>query len=191
MLPMEPTSDTGGRGRTPEFGGGDGASDGADDLVSIDDLFDVLHNGRRRRILEYLLAGEGTATAGELAEHIAAAENDTTVAALSSTERKRVYVSLYQNHLPKMDDANVVDYHDGRKTVRLEAEAETLEPYLDPAASGDGDRLPVALSLLFAGNVLAGGLYVWPLAAVSAAVWALVGVTALVGLVGLRALGLG
>jgi len=159
--------------------------------VDLDRIFEVLSNRRRRAVLRYLDSEAREVEIGELAELLAARECDKDRLEITAQERKRVYIGLYQNHLPKMDDANVVDYHDGRKTVRLEADAETLEPYLGPTAPDDRTRLPVALSLLFAGNVLAGGLYVWPLAAVSAAAWALVGVTALVGLVGLRALGLG
>lgn len=53
-----------------------------------------------------------------LAESVAAVENNKDVASVTGTERKRVYVSLYQLHLPKLDDYNVVDFSKQRKTVR-------------------------------------------------------------------------
>lgn len=83
---------------------------------AVDDMFDVLSNHRRRRVLTYLEANE-TAVVGELAEHIASIENKKPVSALSSQERKRVYIALYQSHLPKMAAAGVVDYDKNRGTV--------------------------------------------------------------------------
>lgn len=85
---------------------------------AIDDRFDVLSNHRRRRVLTNL-AENDTAVVGELAEHIAAIENDKPAGALSSQERKRVYIALYQSHLPKMADAGIVDYDKNRGTVSL------------------------------------------------------------------------
>jgi hypothetical protein len=66
----------------------------------------------------------------DLAEHIASIENDKPVASLSSSERKRVYICLYQSHLPKMADANVIDYNQARGTIELRSEADQLLGYL-------------------------------------------------------------
>ena len=85
---------------------------------AIDDRFDLLSNHRRRRVLTNLMEND-TAVVGELAEHIASTENGKSVAALSSQERKRVYIALYQSHLPKMADAGVIDYDKNRGTVSL------------------------------------------------------------------------
>ncbi len=96
-----------------------------------DVIFELLKNRRRREVLTYLLDTDGTVTLGELAEQIAAWENDTTVNALSSDQRKRVYVALYQTHLPKMDDAGIIDYDQDRGLIALSDNADLLVMYLD------------------------------------------------------------
>lgn len=101
----------------------------------VDDMFDVLSNHRRRRVLMYLEENE-TAVVGELAEHVAAIENDKPISALSSQERKRVYIALYQSHLPKMSAASAVEYDKNRGTVSLsEAGAGLCSLLKDPARS--------------------------------------------------------
>ena len=88
--------------------------------IPLDLTFEILKNQRRRLVLDYLRDVEdGQTTIGELAEHIASIENKKPVSALSSQERKRVYIALYQSHLPKMADAGVIDYDKNRGTVSL------------------------------------------------------------------------
>lgn len=102
--------------------------------LSRDVVFGLLSAKRRRRLLQYLDENEGQTTIGDVAEHIGAAENGVEVAQLSSDQRKRVYVALYQCHLPKMDDAGVIEYDRNRGTIELRERAEQLFPhlYLDP-----------------------------------------------------------
>ncbi|WP_449404894.1 DUF7344 domain-containing protein [Haloferax elongans] len=52
-------------------------------------------------------------TVSTIAEEVAARENNCTVAELTSTQRKRVYISLEQNHLVTMD--GIIDYNDDKK----------------------------------------------------------------------------
>lgn len=100
------------------------------ETLAKDDLFHLLQNERRRRAVRYLLDQEGSVDMGDVAEHIAALENDITVAELSSAQRKRVYVGLYQCHLPKLDEAGVIDYDKNRGTVARTALTDDLAPYL-------------------------------------------------------------
>jgi Flp pilus assembly protein TadB len=104
-------------------------------------VFNLLRNPRRRTALQYLLERERKATRSELAEHIAAIENDVTAAELNSAQRKRVYVSLYQNHLPKMDEYGVIRYDAREGTAELTSEARVLAHYLD-ADVGESDSNP-------------------------------------------------
>jgi len=99
--------------------------------LSLDLVFEVLKNERRRRVLKFLCENPETVSLSDLAEHIAAIENDKPETALSSQERKRVYVGLYQCHLPKMDDTDVIDFNGDRGTVALGENAEQLYPFLD------------------------------------------------------------
>ena len=141
------------------------------DGLSKDVIFELLKNRRRREVLQYLLDREETVTLGELAEQIAAWENDTTVNALSSDQRKRVYVALYQTHLPKMDDAGIIDYDQDRGLIALSDNADLLMMYLDTDSHKQDrwDRWYAALSVVGSLLIVAGALGVPPLASVSIA----------------------
>lgn len=179
-----------GRGRTPDVGlpddgADDSGLDATDRSVTEDDLFEVLANRRRRQVMAYLQAGDGTATAGELAEHIAAAENDTSVEQLSSIQRKRVYVSLYQNHLPVLDDANVAEYDHDRKTVALEVDSAALDHVVGEWSDPIGTWTTIAATVVLAAGVLLGALQVGAFAVAPAWAWIGIGLLGLFGLIGL------
>lgn len=101
-----------------------------EEKISQDVVFDVLSSTRRRQVL-YLLKNEGEMELTELAEQVAAEENDTTVTDLTKQQRKRVYVSLYQTHVPKLEDARLVDYDQDTGEVQLSAQATDIDRYLD------------------------------------------------------------
>jgi len=115
----------------------DDQSSPADEKLSLDYVFEILKNERRRRVLAYLREHDERVTLSDLAEHIAALENDTDVASITSSQRKRVYVGLYQCHLPKMDDMDVVDFNQNRGIIERGPNAEQLYEYLD---NGSKDR---------------------------------------------------
>jgi len=117
-------------------------ADGADDAeseadqqvaeLSLNHVFEILKNERRRTVLHYLAdTDEEIVSLGTLAEHVAAVENDTTVARVTSKERKCVYVGLYQCHLPKMDDMDIVEFNQSRGTIALGPNADALYTYLE------------------------------------------------------------
>lgn len=110
-----------------------------DATLPKDLIFELLKSSRRRELLEFLDRNDGRTTLSDAAEHIAAEENGIDVPQLSSQERKRVYIALYQIHLPKLDDAGVVDYEKGRGGIELRDAADDLFPYLylDPADATD------------------------------------------------------
>jgi len=107
--------------------------------LPLDLTFEILKNQRRRLVLSRLKEVDGETTIGELAEHIAAIENDCDVQALGAQQRKRVYIGLYQCHLPKMDDAGVINFNQSRGRVELKPEAEPLYEYLVDEADENAD----------------------------------------------------
>lgn len=92
-------------------------------------MFDLLGNSRRRRVLRHLL-DERTITLTNLSARIAAWENDTTVADLSSRQRKQVYSSLYQTHIPRLSEHGLVEYDSENRVVRLTADPDQLRRFL-------------------------------------------------------------
>jgi len=93
-------------------------------------VFEILKNQRRRYVLEYLTTVNEHVRLGELAEQIAAWEYDKDVRAISSKERKRVYVGLYQCHLPKMDDVGAVSYNKPRGKIEPGENIDFFKRYL-------------------------------------------------------------
>lgn len=114
---------------TEDVDDGDSEDDGRSSL-SLDVAFDIVKNERRRLVLKYLAEREDPVALGELAEHIAAIENDKEVRAINSSERKRVYVGLYQCHLPKMEAADVVE-SERNSNITLGENAPAVMQYVD------------------------------------------------------------
>lgn len=99
--------------------------------TSYDDCFDLLSNHRRRYTLHYLQRNGEEASLGELSDYVAAWENGIDVEDISYDERKRVYTSLQQVHLPRMDEMGVVEFDDRAGTVAVTPDAEELDIYME------------------------------------------------------------
>ncbi|TYL40348.1 hypothetical protein CV102_01870 [Natronococcus pandeyae] len=104
--------------------------------LSSDEIFHILQTNRRRDTIRYLLEEDGPVKMRDVAEYVAARENETTVAKLSSTERQRVYIPLYQSHLPKLDEEGVIEYNQPRGIVRPTEQLDTFEPYIKATEDG-------------------------------------------------------
>lgn len=108
--------------------------------VSEDELFDVLANQRRRFAVHLLKREEADKLAiGDMAEQIAAWENGIEAAEITGNERKRVYTALQQSHLPKMDDAGVVNFNKDRGVVEPTPALRNVDLYMDVV---EGKEIP-------------------------------------------------
>lgn len=98
-------------------------------------VYHLIGNSRRRAVVDIMLAENRTVTLSELARRTAAetAARDETD---PTTIYKSVYVSLQQNHLPKLDAQDVVDYDPERGTVAPGPRLSLLSPYVHPSATG-------------------------------------------------------
>ena len=104
--------------------------DGPPQSVPLDVVFGILKNERRRLVLEYMAETESGTSLSDLAEHIASIENEKPAAELGSQERKRVYVGLYQCHLPRMADSGAIDFDKNRGTVEPGPNIDQFYEYL-------------------------------------------------------------
>ncbi|WP_226004497.1 DUF7344 domain-containing protein [Natrinema salinisoli] len=130
---------------------------GSDDQSREGEIFDLLSNQRRRYAIHYCKREDDPVTLGELAEHVAAWELDKEVAAITSAERKRVYTSLQQTHLPTLERADMIEFDD--RTIELTDEAAELDVYLDVVPA---DSIPWGtyyLGLAAVGSVVMAGLW--------------------------------
>ncbi|OYR41834.1 hypothetical protein DJ82_04210 [Halorubrum sp. Ib24] len=103
--------------------------------LELDDVFHVLQNERRRNVLRYLDDVDDVIEMRDMAVQIAAWENDTTVQRLHSDQRQRVYIALYQSHLPKLDDLGLIDYNKPRGYVEPRPRLDRVQRYLNPEPS--------------------------------------------------------
>jgi DNA-binding transcriptional ArsR family regulator len=116
-------TDASSRGRPAgEAGGGS---------LSKDLVFTMLSNQRRRHVIHYLKQRGEQVTVRDLSRQVAAWENGVGVEQLDYKQRKRVYTSLHQTHLPKLDDAGIVEYDRDRGTVSLGSAAVELDVYME------------------------------------------------------------
>ncbi|WP_136361823.1 DUF7344 domain-containing protein [Halobellus limi] len=102
---------------------------------------------------------------GTLSTRIAARENDVDPAAVTHRQRKSVYTSLHQNHLPKLADTGFVAAEREWVDIRLTDRADVLESHLRPTDQSPRSYWPVALATgicttaavaLFPGSTLPG-----------------------------------
>jgi len=114
--------------------GADGTNDGS---LDYDDCFDLLSNHRRRYTLHYLKQNGTDADLGDLSEQIAAWENDVDREEVSYDQRKRVYTSLQQVHLPRMHDMGVIEFDDRDGVATLSPVAAELDIYLETVSDRD------------------------------------------------------
>jgi hypothetical protein len=105
--------------------------------LPVDEIFHILQNERRRMVLEYLQEADEPVRMRDVAEQVAAWENGTTVEELSSDQRQRVYIPLYQSHLPKLDKAGIIDYQQNRGIVERRPLAKQLDYYLNADSNKD------------------------------------------------------
>lgn len=113
--------------------------------ISKNDAFYILQNPRRRAVLRYLLEHEDEEqfTLSDLTEEVAAWEHETTVQELTYDERQRVYISLYQSHLPALDEYGIIEYDKARGTVAPTPLINVFDSYLDAGLHDATDYLSV------------------------------------------------
>lgn len=111
----------------------------ASESSSKDRIHEILSNPRRRQAIKYLRTQPDGSEVSlrELSEQIAAWENDTTTEGVTYKQRKRVYTSLYQSHLPKLRSYGFIEYDPDRGLITLTPQGAELDIYLEVVPKGD------------------------------------------------------
>jgi predicted transcriptional regulator len=82
-------------------------------VEDIDTLYQILANQRRRKILECLSREEGkTVTVRDIADYVSKCCN---------IERKTAYISVYQTHLGRLEQAGYISWNIDTGNVELTA----------------------------------------------------------------------
>ena len=130
-------------------------SDAEAGSLSEDLAFTLLSNPRRRFVISYLSHQGSPIGIHELAEQIAAWENETSVDELTREDRKKAYISLYQTHIPKLEDAGIVTYDEDERLVALTGEADEVTRYMTERPETDR-WLRYYLAVGVVGGIVAG-----------------------------------
>jgi hypothetical protein len=126
---------------------GTGGADGPGGPIPEADRFAVLKNERRRHTFRVLEREGGATTLSRAAELIAGWENGLDPSVLDAQQRKRVYIALYQRHLPRMADVGVIEFERRSGEIRLTEPGRRLWTWCQrvrPGGAGAGatDRWP-------------------------------------------------
>jgi len=169
---------------TAQRGEGGGSGDGSG-AITTDQLFFTLSNERRRSVLEFLRERRERVQMRELVRVVAAREHGVDPEQLTYDQRKSVYVSLRQTHLPKMDSLGIVRFDPDAGTIELVDGSADFDFYYEPVRADDLDwgTFHVGLAGLLALAVGAATIGLFPFALVPgwALPWLVVAVYAIAG----------
>ena len=101
--------------------------------VDAEDAFDILSNRRRRMVVRILEEASPTESidVDYLSRQITAWEEGTSIDGIDYADRKSVYTSLQQLHLPAMDEAEVIDFDERAGTITATEDTEGYTVYLE------------------------------------------------------------
>lgn len=109
---------------------------------SEDEIFYILSNQRRRYVLYYLKQHDGPVELMEVVRQLAAWEEGISVDEVSEQAHKRAYVALYQTHIPRLEEAGLVEYDPDSGLLTLSADSAELDPYIGSQEGTNGDSGP-------------------------------------------------
>ena len=162
-------------------------SSSEDDKPSRDEIFTALSNRRRRNVMLYLKENGDGARVRDIAEQLAAWENDLEINQVTYKQRKRVYTALHQSHLPKLAESEFIDYEPNRGIVSLTEGSRQLDVYLEVVSENEILWSEYYVGLAVVCGLLAGAAAIGtvPFAAVSGYAYAILfaGLFAVSGLI--------
>ncbi len=142
-------------------------------VLSTGEIFELLRNQRRRYVLHYLKREDQPVELGTLAQQVAAWEYETTPEEVTPTQRKRVYTTLQQTHLPKMDETNILEFDDDEGIIRGTPRTHDLSIYLEivPGNEVAWREVYLAIGAVSCALVAALWLEIYPLTLISTLGW--------------------
>ncbi|WP_150123202.1 hypothetical protein [Haladaptatus sp. R4] len=99
---------------------------------SLTEIFRLLGDDRRRRILHAIRARSGPIQIGALVAELVESEG--------VESRDRIELSLYHNHLPRLSDSGIIEYTFGEDHIVIHELPEPLVSHLLLAEEVDGVR---------------------------------------------------
>ncbi|MFP8954462.1 hypothetical protein ACLI4Z_16060 [Natrialbaceae archaeon A-arb3/5] len=141
--------------------------------LSQGEVFEVLRNQRRRYVLHFLKQDDRPVELGDLAQQVAAWEYETTLEGVTPEQRKRVYTTLQQTHLPKMDEAGILTFDSDAGVIEATDRTRDISVYLEivPGHEFAWRELYLSLGAVSCALVAALWLGIYPLTMLSNLTW--------------------
>lgn len=105
--------------------------------LSLNTLFDLLSDHRRRAVLTQLTVHEHKQTVNDFAKEIAVQEQGEPITDVSGETLTQIHLSLHHTHIPKLAETPLVEYDEERKLVEPTEQLEELEPFLSTVGEAD------------------------------------------------------
>ena len=138
------------------------------------DIFEVLRNQRRRYALHYLKQVEEPVELGDLAQQVAAWEYETTPEEVTPEQRKRVYTTLQQTHLPKMDEVGILAFDSDAGIISPTDKTAQISIYLEivPGSEVAWREVYLSIGAVSCALVAAVWLEIYPMTLLPDLAWA-------------------
>ena len=107
--------------------------------LSLDDVFGILSNSRRRATLR-VIAEHQNLDFGELVNHVSEIEYQLPIEQISSDERHRVYVSLQQTHKRTLEEHNIIQTEDEGSRIKIGPNAHELLEFMELVEHGETEK---------------------------------------------------
>ena len=146
----------------------------AREQLSKGEVFEVLRNQRRRYVLSFLKRADRPVELGDLAQQVASWEYETSLEGVTPEQRKRVYTTLQQTHLPRMDEAGILTFDSDLGVIEPTGRTEEISVYLEIVPGGEFPWRELYLSLGAISCALVAALWIgiYPFTAVPVLAWA-------------------
>lgn len=108
--------------------------------LDVETYHDIVSNERRRQILTIIGNNAEPLTKRDIAKRMAARQTGKPRSLIDSQDYKSVYIALHQNHLPKLEEASLVDVADDDTILPTARTQDAVAEIERTAANLEGDR---------------------------------------------------
>ena len=102
-------------------------------MATLDDVFDLLSQKRRRYVLYYLDMQDGPVPIDEVVRQVATWETDLTAITVPEDKYREVLIDLQHTHLPKTDEMQFIEYDREAQMIKLTQSPTTFDTFLTVA----------------------------------------------------------
>lgn len=113
--------------------------------LSLDSIYGILSEARRRYVLYYFLENEHANVEG-LSVEIAAWEQGASIDTVSEEAKKRVTTSLIHSHLPKLADHDLIEYDARTGDIVVSSQFDEIRETVELAKATGDDVQPTGSS---------------------------------------------